>query len=396
MKKLGTFFFAGMAGVLLGGLVLGFLVDLIFSNWVDSGSTTFGNWAMWTGAFFTLFAALAAGIAAKGALSTLSFMRNQHVQITEENSQRFIHEQAVWGEQREMLLFQKQREHKQEFYNVLDNLQKEHSIEFYQRSKFYSSLFPENKFNYCNYHIELNEDIADSLGDINFLFSKISSSFEKFGQLSGEKTSEHLEKHLSDISTFSSMLHINFQDNGEVGNIYWDVDQLEKKPHILNIFDSLHTTIVMQEVFFELLGFSGNTQPKSINHQRTSFYQNALLGFFKCRHYRSRFNVEKGEVSVYLDLILTVCEVINRTPVYRKDRNLWSYYNSVQRFFLNPKNKKVTLDNSKDLLDLLDRLKSAIILFHKEKDGANKPLEQFILTIEAQVSSLRNNNSNPL
>lgn len=384
-----------MAGVLLGDLVLGFLVDLIFSNWVESGFTTFGNWAMWTGAFFTLFAAIAAGIAAKGALSTLSFMKNQHVQITEENAQRFIHERAVWGEQRKMLLFQKQREHKQEFYNVLDNLQKEHSIEFFERSKFYSSLFPENKFDYCNYRIDLDESVAGSLGDISFLFNQISSSFEKFGQLSGNEIIEHIEKHLYYVLRFSSRLHVNFQDNGEVGNVDWDVDQLERKPHVLNIFDSLRTTIVIQEVFFELLGFSGNFLPKSINHQRTSFYQNALLGFFKCPHYRTKFNVEKGEVGIYLDSILTFCEIIYRSKVYRKDGNLWSYYNRTQLFFFNPNNKKVTLENNEEILDFLERQKSSIVLFHKEKDGANKPLEQFIPAIEAQVSSLRNNSSNP-
>ena len=31
------------------------------------------------------------------------------------------------------------------------------SIEFFERSKFYSSLFPENKFDYCDYRIELDE-----------------------------------------------------------------------------------------------------------------------------------------------------------------------------------------------------------------------------------------------
>ncbi|MGS0677169.1 hypothetical protein [Shewanella sp. 125m-1] len=47
MKDLVKLFIAGMAGVLFGGLILGFLIELIFTNWVESGSVKFGNWAMW-------------------------------------------------------------------------------------------------------------------------------------------------------------------------------------------------------------------------------------------------------------------------------------------------------------------------------------------------------------
>ncbi|WP_394391409.1 hypothetical protein [Shewanella woodyi] len=280
MKDLVKLFIAGMAGVLFGGLILGFLIELIFTNWVESGSVKFGNWAMWTGAFFTLFAAIAAGIAATGALKTLSFMKDQHIQLSKENTKRFNHEKAIWSEQREMLLFQKQRDHKQEFYSILNNLEKEHAIVFFERSKFYSALFPENKFNYCDYSVELNENIAGSLGDIGHLFNSISLSLEDFSLFSGDKLSRHLEKHLRKVLEFSSILHVNFQDNDKVGDFYFNIEDLVNKPHILNIFDSLRTTVVMQEVFFELLGFTGNSLPKGINHQRTSFYQNALLAFF--------------------------------------------------------------------------------------------------------------------
>lgn len=390
MKRLSTYFFAGIAGVLFGGLILGFLVDLIFGNWVESGSTEFGNWAMWTGAIFTLFAAIAAGVAAKGALSTLSFLRAQHVQFTSDNTQRFTHEQTVWAEQREMLIFQKHREHKLEFYHLLDYLQTEFSIQFFNRSKLYSSFFPENKFDYCTYRVELDQSLAGSLGDINYLFTQISESFKTFSHFSGDALTNHLEKHLDYCLRLSSMLHINFPDNNEVGNIYWNVEQLETKPLVLNIFDSMQTTAVMQEVFFEFLGFSGNKLPESINHQRTSFYQNALLSFFKCPHHRSSFRVEKGELATYLDLPLTVCETINNSKVYRNSGNLWSYFNHVQMFFFNPINRKITLKNNTALLNLLEKQKSAIILFHKEKEGSSNSLEQFILPTDAQISSLRN------
>ncbi len=88
------------------------------------------------------------------------------------------------------------------------------------------------------------------------------------------------------------------------------------------------------------------------------------------------------------------CEAINGTEIYRRNVHLWSYYNSVQLFFFNPNSAQVSLKNNDKLIELLEKQKSAIVLFHKEKDGDSNPLQQFIPAIDAQLSSLKGAYSN--
>ncbi|PKG37493.1 hypothetical protein [Psychromonas sp. Urea-02u-13] len=381
-------FIAGIVGTLIGGLILGFLVDLIFTNWVASGSAKFGNWAAWTGAFFTLFAAIAAGIAARGALKTLSFMRIQHADLATENTNRFEHEKNVWKEQKEMLFFQKHREHKQQFYNTLNDLQKEHSISFYNRSNLYSSIYPKNRFDHCDYEVDLNDDGALGHKNLHYLFNDISESLSKFVNFSGIKLQKHIEDHLNKLLRFSSLLHINFNDDNKTGDLYWNVDQLNSKVYILNIFDSLKSTIVMQNVFFEMLSFSGNELPANINHQRTNVYQKSLSSFFYTPHYRSSYIPNKQEVNTFLKELISFSDVISSSDIYRQSNHLWMHHCHVELFFYNPKNKDVSLENCDVLVKLFEKRISAITLFHGEKNGLNLPLQHHLFATEVQLKNL--------
>lgn len=388
------FFLAGIFGVWVGAQFFGLFWDTLISDRFEVG-----DMATWVAAFGTLF--------------TLGFLINQHKQLhdeqkkekidrkressqqqnalREERKKRESHERQqkeMWAEQNQMFTFQKYKEHKNLFYDMLNELEREYNIKFFDRSGFYSSIFQSNNFNFCDITVDLvdSEMSPGSLSDINYLFNMINNSLHNATFYNPSKRQEHLESHLFSLVRFSGLLHITFRDVCYLGDIYWDVDEIEE-PLVLNLFDSLKTTIVMQNVFFELLKFTGNEKPESINHMRTSFYQDAIIELVYKKYYRSSFSAHLKGLENALNLIFVTSDII-QTEKYRVHQQLWDHHNNIVMFLYNPRNKNISLTNPDALIDILEKQVSAFILFHKEKEGVDQPFADLLFSTEAMIQYL--------
>lgn len=369
-------FIAGIVGVLFGGVFLGLVLDKLFSGELETG-----DMATWSAALGTIF--------------TLGFLINQHVQLRQsqrkESETREEHErkqQEMWAQQDQMLTFQKYKEHKQLFFDTLNELEREYDIKFFDRSGFYSNIFQANNFDSCEMKVNLNETelYANSLQDICYVFNGIKSSLESPDLYDKNKRQQHLEEHLLDLIRLSSSLHITFKGTGYLGDIYWDVPSFDK-PLALNLFDSFRTTVIMQNVFFTLLKFTGNQELQGIEHLRTNFFHDALIESVHKKYYRSSFITDMKKLDNALGLLFTAYETI-KVDSSRKHQRLWSHRDQISSFFYEAKNKKISLDNPDALIDILKKQASAFTLFHKEKEGVGEPFKDLLRSTEATVEYL--------
>lgn len=224
MNELIKFFIAGLIGVLFGGLILGFIVDLIFSNWVDSGTTAFGNWAMWVGAIATICAAV-------GTIGTLYFLVRQHF----ENSAR---EQEMWDEQREKLIFDKYNGHKNLFISLLNEYEQSNSYGITIRNKhnFYRRMFPNNTLN--NFNSTLSEDELGDFHPIRFAYSYLEKAHQEFHRIA-IKDQYSPEELITSVAMLLDTLQISIQNKG-----MGDVLIMHTRRYV-NCFD---TKLIMNEV----------------------------------------------------------------------------------------------------------------------------------------------------
>lgn len=328
--------------ILLFALVLNFLCQAFFGGIFNHNEPEFGNWAMWVGDIVTIGATAVA-------LATLFFMKKTH----EENKS---HNEKMWKKQEVMLDFQKYREHKQQFYSLLDDLEKEHSIKFYGRSKFYESLFPLNNFGFCEYDIELGNVKAGDWENIEYLFNEIITSLNNFHKYSLNQLTQHAHKHFELLWRFSSILHIDFPIKNKLGDLYFEAGKIEKI-HVVNIFDSFATIHVMHQVFVELLNFSGskNSIDKRIGHLNSSFYKRGLLSCFRTpdtKHYG--IHIEQNILNDALKLLIEFCDATDELLSKINDDNLQGHYNDILYFFDIPDHKNIPVVKGDILNNLLD------------------------------------------
>lgn len=358
-------FLSGLLGVLLGGVIFGYILDQALS-----GELEVGDMATW-----------AAGI---GTISTLIFLiwqnfKSQIVQTAQEN--RLIsHEceqQKMWYKQEEMLTFQKYKEHKKLFFDTLNELEREHNIKFYDRSGLYSKIFRNNNFDHCDMKVDLDEscDYAGSLKDTYNLFNRIKESLASSHFYDENKQQEHLESHLMYLIRLSSNLNISFNDNGHLGDIYWNVPN--SKEHLaLNLFDSLKTTKIMQSVFFELLKFTGNEELKTIDHLERGFFKEAIMELVHKKYKRSSFICDLKELDSVFEVVFSAYYII-KIKKYRSCSSLWELLNRINEFFQNKNNKHILEDNIDELMNLL-RLQIDCFTFFHEKETDEEPFTELI------------------
>ncbi|MEZ8231430.1 hypothetical protein [Vibrio splendidus] len=181
MKGIIKNFIAGIIGVLFGGLILGFAVDLILYNRIDSGTTAFGNWAMWVAAIATIFAAI-------GTISTLGFLVFQHIKNNERQLRIDEQQLDMWKEQRELLKVQKLQVHRELFFDKLSEIELSANIhfEFYEKGILHDSLFNMRGVNL-------------SIDNTNLIVKSLHTSFSRINIILDSPPSEKMIKELLNI-----------------------------------------------------------------------------------------------------------------------------------------------------------------------------------------------------
>ncbi|MGN2614704.1 hypothetical protein [Aliivibrio fischeri] len=238
-------FLAGICGVFFGGLILGFLFDLLFTNWVETGSTTFGNWAMWTGSLFSGIAACGAVFAANFTRQTLKFLTKQH------------------DEQQNLQKIQMYQIHKEEFYNLLDELEKnhQHSFEFVERATLYREIFNPRGFA----EIKTNVCIKDNTSALFFIVGAYERFQESQSYSLNQNFHDQIENMLVSYESLLKTIHIVFKNKQRIGNI-----SNKKQRVIVNLLDRKKYLTVGTDVINSILEFTGNLPFNKAGHKVTT------------------------------------------------------------------------------------------------------------------------------
>lgn len=395
MKDNFIFICAGFVGVFLGFCVFGFLGDLLFSHWAESGSVTFGNWAMWTGAFFTAVAAGAAIYAAFGAVRTLNFLKDQDAATRAHDQKRFEHDEAIWSEQRVMLKFQQFREHKADFDLMLSKLEATHSIRFKDRLSLYKKIFPQNSHSNTAYQVLLEEPNGSHLPKIKDSMEHIAESLSQFSVPTSfdhdlyKELLVQCEKHLVQLSSLLGDLDIALEINNSYGDLYVNTNSSQERYVLLNIFDSLQTLYSLWNVVEGILDFCGCklTVPKVIGDYWGYQYAIAYYGIVEknglARTHGHAFNRNLGTLFDYYKITMS--------PEYSSNPHLKVFREQFAKFIRNPDLSHASTTHCQEILDILEKAISSTIRFNKDHANEVFVFSEFLTVFSNQTKLLREN-----
>ncbi|MEH0692422.1 hypothetical protein [Vibrio alginolyticus] len=226
------FIFAGIVGVLFGGLFLGLILDRFFSGELETG-----DMATWAAAFGTVF--------------TLVFLTVQHSQNTK-------HQNYMWKKQELMLDFQRALEHKKQFELFIDGIEASNNnfLRFFDTERLYRELFPMNtSFNeYSDYQYRIL-DKPDS--DSNYLLVKLDNLLVEATTCLNEAVHNQTITE-EDITIFPplflNLLKIDIIKENRIGDVR------EKSGHYVSNALNIHELIqVMYNIHLKLCSFCGYT-----------------------------------------------------------------------------------------------------------------------------------------
>ncbi|MBY8068785.1 hypothetical protein KW492_11025 [Vibrio fluvialis] len=265
---------------ILGGLVVLFVGVLIGSFWLsDIASPAVG--------FFTSIGSIATAF-------TLGFLVWQNSQQAKRLDKQEEHQQTMWKEQREMLTFQKLQMHKSLFNDLLNELEVNHGVKFYNRTELYKNIFPDNNFSKFSAQV-LPQSIVDaqagSLQDSKTIYEKIMNRQADYDAI---QSSNFVHSHLNDLWQFFGLLHLTFPNKNNFGDITYKF--CSKDFLIMNIFDLDKTLYVCEEVLQHLCDFSGLEHKPIKTNTGSAFYTKALFNYFFLQINHREFTINLGQV----------------------------------------------------------------------------------------------------
>lgn len=275
-----------LASVVLGGLIVGGILTASFElRPFDS---------QWISAFGTVLAAV-------GTVFTLWFLIYQNAsqaeELRQERKNRKDHEDEqknMWQEQREMLTFQKLQMHKSLFNDLLNELEVNHGIKFYNRTELYKNIFPDNNFSKFSAQV-LPQSIIDaqtgSLQDSKTIYEKIVKSQTDYDAI---QSSNFVHSHLLDLKDFIFLLHLTFPNQNNFGDITYYFDS--KDYLIINIFDLERNFSICEEVFQHLCDFAGLEHSPIRTNLGIAFYTEAVFKYFFGQIGYGEFTFNLGQV----------------------------------------------------------------------------------------------------
>ncbi len=225
-----------LIGLLLGAIIT-FVVLMLTGFIFPYGSTEFGNWAMWFGTISASIAAVGAIFAANFTRKTLYFLIKQH------------------DDQLEMQIGPLYLEHKRAFFDLLEQLERNHSNKFTFQNKevLYQALFPMNDF----FTFSAKSPLKSSNGDLHEMISGINNTYKKFGDPSS--TPDYSLRHFQFIDAMKSSLHIAVFDDNSIGNVY--TNPMKNKKLLWNVFEINLLIQFIYDATGQLYKFTGNEAP---------------------------------------------------------------------------------------------------------------------------------------
>ena len=272
----------------------------------------------WEGLAFkdNIFSGIGTWIGSIGTIGTLLYLIYQNNQLRDNQKQTNEKQQEMWDSQREIIAFQKLQTHKKEFNAILDDLESNFPIIFVNRANFYRNIFPNNDFEKCSPKVPLaiKEDqvVAGDLSDIRDATKFINDSLNEFSLLSPKKIYNHTHRHLHQISSIMSTLHMNIIRPKETGDVFIDIGD---GYFLLNAINPSLTLEIIERVVNTLMQFTGNKDnfQISLSYMCTSFYLKALQQFaFYETHHRGYFIFKKSKLGHYIDDLFSCLLIISR------------------------------------------------------------------------------------
>ena len=263
----------------IGGLLVLFVGVLIGAFWLsDVASPAIG--------LFTSIGSIATAL-------TLVFLVIQ-------NKKQEKHQLDMWKEQREMLVFQKLQMHKSLFNDLLNELEDNLNVTFFDRTGFYKKIFPDNGFNnFSAVVLNIKGDIkADSLPDCISMHQRLIKSLEDYEAM---KSNTFVNQHLTDLLRFGSMLHVTLPNEHKFGDITCTIGS--NTFCLTNIFELNKTISIYEKVLARICDFSELEHVSSRKNWDGSHYHQALFDFVFLQLNHREFNVNLGQVqSVISDI----------------------------------------------------------------------------------------------
>ncbi|NOH82863.1 hypothetical protein F0249_03495 [Vibrio sp. 03-59-1] len=374
-------FFAGVAGVLFGGLFLTIILPRFFSGELETG-----DMATWAAAF--------------GTICTLGFLINQHTELREkqqnekkefeiERDKREEHErkqQEMWAEQKETLSFQKLQMHKLEFNNILLELERTNKFEFINKTTLYSNIFPINNFKTCETIINLDSEYRQNeLQDIINKFHLLTNSFNSF--YNPNTTEDQAYNHLKCLLELAYALQVRFKPEPKVGDILYD-PQLES--HTINIFDPIATATQCEMILIKLCDFSGNSLTSSLKYKYGKNFTDAILNL-------SFHKPQKEDIFISQDG-LTITSMLYQCLQYFSESSASlnnSFYKTLHECFYKPNEMHSLLSSKAKLIGLVSSLREFLLSDGNPQKNTNRQdTDKLVTLLKKWLESQNNNSSN--
>lgn len=329
--------FLWFVGGLLLGLFLGYFAFLYFNEQQLTSATL----ASWVGALSTLGAAAAT-------LLTLLFLNRQHKQNVQQQN-------LMWSKQEAALDFARYRDHRQQFEQLLDDLEKDHR-DFYvfeDRAKLYTSLFPMNtpRSDYSSYKYKL--DANDLIGE-----HPLENAYHWLREHHNflDSYQEKLDLNATPLSVFeydtivrglAACIHLQCSRQPETGDI--TIGNIV----FANIFEPTLMMDRSARILHAINEFCGLEHPAL----SSNFYSSTELGFglyaqTGIPNVTDCYSAKKGEEYIVEILYQSqkLCEVLDNPPAFAE------FLFDEMHFDTNPNRLRTNLDDREAVLEFINAL----------------------------------------
>lgn len=329
-------FIAGLSGVWLGGIFIPLVMDgQIFK------ADILGSLGTWLGSICTA--------------GTLIFVIRQNIELRESQKETDQKQQEMWDAQREIIAFQKLQAHKQQFNTMLDELERNYPIEFFDRTSLYKNIFPNNDFESCHTKVSLIKDtskvVAGDLSDIRDATNFLRKSLDEFNRLNASTYYRHTHNHLGQVSSILSLLHVAINTPKDTGDVFISIGA---GYYLLNVFDPSSSLRIIEKIVNRLMEFTGNDDNYQaiISHMCTSYYLDALRKFgFQERNQRGYSVFKKNGGEKYVDNLIK-CQQITARPEVRGHHSLNAIYCKLSLLFAEKTEVISLLESRENLCEL--------------------------------------------
>ncbi|EKO3466470.1 hypothetical protein U2G54_000968 [Vibrio fluvialis] len=268
----------------IGGLLVLFVGVLIGSFWLSDVAEP-------VQAFFTSLGSLATAL-------TLVFLivqnTSQAKEIKEERQKREAHEekqQEMWKEQRKNITFTNLLTHKSLFHDMLNDIEKNLNVAFFDRTGLYKDIFLVNGSRNINANIADDQITLGSLQDTKIIHQLVITELSNYEDMI---THRFVEDHLTNLLRLGSALHLTLPNNHYFGDITFPSDS--EDVFITNIFSPNKTTSIYEHVLEHLCDFAEIDFRNSRTNWETSFYLDALRKFSFRDSFHHGFNINLGQI----------------------------------------------------------------------------------------------------